>query len=152
MQRKSRAKGSAVVTHRKREKLVVSQVMARIRKTNTGPELKLRHALWRSGLRGYRLFRRLPGLPDISFGPARVAVFVDGCFWHCCPECKIRVPRKPYWKRKIAGNVARDRRVTAELRARGWYVLRLWEHEVRAGSDRCAARITTVLSRRAPKA
>jgi DNA mismatch endonuclease (patch repair protein) len=130
-----------------RDPATVSRVMARIRKVDTGPELTLRRALWRKGLRGYRLYRRVPGQPDVSFGVERLAVFVDGCFWHRCPRCDIKVPSKPYWKRKLEGNQARDRRVNELLRERGWAVLRLWEHELRNDLSDCVFRVEEALKR-----
>jgi DNA mismatch endonuclease Vsr len=131
-----------------RDPKTVSAVMARIRKTNTGPELLLRKALRAAGLRGYRLYRPLPGRPDLSFGKERVAVFVDGCFWHQCPSCRIPVPRTPYWQVKIARNVTRDHQTDLALRALGWRVLRLWEHDIRQHPDGAARRVRRLL--RAP--
>jgi DNA mismatch endonuclease (patch repair protein) len=120
-----------------------SYVMSRIRKRNTLPELLLRRALVAAGVRGYRLHAKLPGHPDVVFSKARLAVFVDGCFWHQCKLCKIPVPRSnaAYWAPKLARNVARDRRANRQLRALGWSVLHLWEHQVVRNADACAARI-----------
>jgi DNA mismatch endonuclease (patch repair protein) len=104
------------------------------RRTDTKPELKLRSALHRRGLR----FRKdhlicVEGVrvrPDIVFTRQALAVFVDGCFWHGCLEHQ-RVPRRnpSYWSPKLQANVERDRRVDAGLRAAGWRVERVWEHE-----------------------
>jgi DNA mismatch endonuclease, patch repair protein len=80
---------------------------------------------------------------DIVFGPARVAVFVDGCFWHCCPEHGTQPKRNGlWWSAKLADNVARDRRVDAALAERGWTVLRVWEHE---DPEEAAGRIAIAL-------
>jgi DNA mismatch endonuclease (patch repair protein) len=106
--------------------------MARIRGTNTKPEVVLRKALWRRGLR-YRVNMRVEGLrPDIVFPARRLAVFVDGCFWHGCPQHYAR-PRtsSEFWARKLALNVERDRLQTLQLLAKDWDVLRFWEHEVK---------------------
>ena len=102
--------------------------------SDTGPEIRLRSALHRAGLR----FRKNRAVvvdgarvrPDIVFGPARVAVFVDGCFWHSCPEHGTS-PRSNvnYWSPKLARNVERDRWVNEALRGAGWTVFRVWEHE-----------------------
>lgn len=106
--------------------------MSRQRRRDTAPELALRSLLHRSGLR-YRVHRRpLPELAreaDIVFVCARVAVFVDGCFWHQCPE-HATFPRKnaAWWKAKLDRNVERDRETDAELAAAGWLPLRVWEH------------------------
>ena len=99
--------------------------MARIRNTNTKPELLLRRALWAAGLR-YRLRARVPiGRPDIVFASKKVVVFVDGCFWHGCPEHYVPPrSRVQYWTAKLASNVSRDAMQTRELSRLGWRVLR----------------------------
>jgi len=114
------------------------------RSRDTAPEVRLRAELHRRGLR-FRKHRRpvatVRSTPDIVFGPARLAVFVDGCFWHCCPE-HGRTPRgnAAYWVPKLARNVARDRRNEEALRAAGWQVIRVWEHEqIGAAADRVSA-------------
>jgi DNA mismatch endonuclease (patch repair protein) len=106
--------------------------MALIRGANTKPEMILRKALWRQGLR-YRVNTRIEGLrPDIVFPARRLAVFVDGCFWHGCPLHYVR-PRSAsgFWAAKLAANVARDRTQTLHLLGKGWDVLRFWEHQVK---------------------
>lgn len=80
---------------------------------------------------------------DIVLGPSRVAVFVDGCFWHQCPlHATLPKANHAWWQQKLAANVARDRRVEAELTERGWTVLRFWEHE---DSDEAAERVAAVV-------
>lgn len=108
-----------------------SEQMSRIRARNTRPEERLRRLLWARGLR-YRIHAKVPGArPDIVFTKARVAVFVDGCFWHGCPEHYVRPrSRGEFWATKLATNVERDRRQTAQLEAAGWQVCRIWEHSV----------------------
>ena len=118
-----------------------SETMRRVKSRDTSCEFALRRALHARGLR-YSLRRRLPGSPDIVFTRARVAVFVDGCFWHGCPQhCRRPTGNAAYWRAKIARNMERDRRVAAELETLGWRVVRVWEHEVRKGAERSAARI-----------
>lgn len=100
---------------------------------DTAPELALRRELHRRGLR-YRVDAALPGIPrrraDVVFGRAKVAVFVDGCFWHGCPEHGRKpVNNAAWWVLKLEGNVARDRDTDARLQAQGWTVLRFWAHE-----------------------
>jgi DNA mismatch endonuclease (patch repair protein) len=110
-----------------------SEVMGRIRSSgNRGTEGALAKILRRHGIRGWRRRAALFGKPDFVFRARRVAVFVDGCFWHGCPQHGTR-PRqnRAFWDRKLSGNRARDRRVNRELRAQGWRVLRIWEHELR---------------------
>lgn len=100
---------------------------------DTKPELAIRSELHRRGLR-YRVDRRpekdIRSRADIVFGPARVAVFVDGCFWHRCPEHgTLPVNNREWWATKLGENSARDRSVTHALSERGWVVMRIWEHE-----------------------
>src|SRR5690606_3485970 len=105
--------------------------MRRVRGKDTSCEVLLRSALHRRGLRD-RLHARLPGRPDVVLPRAKVSVFVDGCFWHGCPEhCRVPTGNRKYWEAKIARNRARDERATDALRAEGWAVIRVWEHEVR---------------------
>jgi DNA mismatch endonuclease, patch repair protein len=107
-----------------------SYCMSRIRGANTAPEVAFRKALWSLGFR-YRISNRMPGRPDILFRRARIAVFVDGCFWHGC-KVHFVMPRtrRTFWKKKIESNISRDRRVRRQLRQSGWRVVRVWEHEI----------------------
>jgi DNA mismatch endonuclease (patch repair protein) len=109
----------------------------------TGPEKALAKALWRRGLRyltsdGYaRVYgRKLLGQPDLVLPRKRLIIFVDGCFWHGCPDCG-RSPGQSgeFWRTKIAGNVERDRRVTASLEKEGWTVIRVPEHALRTKGE-----------------
>ena len=128
-----------------------SQLMGRIRGTDTAPELTLRRALWNRGYR-YRKHQRIGRTrPDITFARSRVAIFVDGCFWHGCPEHYVR-PRSSsgFWSTKLRDNVERDRRQTLELESAGWTVLRFWEHEVHTGLDECVACVAAALRGRRP--
>lgn len=101
---------------------------------DTGPEVALRSALHRAGL-GFRKDVRMvvEGVrvrPDVVFGRAQLAVFVDGCFWHGCPEHgEMPASNREFWEAKIGGNRERDQRQTAVLEDAGWTVLRVWEHE-----------------------
>lgn len=105
--------------------------MAAIRSRDTKPEIAMRLSLFAAGVRGWRCdYRGAPGRPDIAWPTLRVAVFVDGAFWHG-HSSRFRPGRSgTYWDEKIAANVARDRRVNAELKALGWEVLRFWDFEV----------------------
>ena len=111
--------------------LTRSEQMSRIRGRDTSPERVLRSALWRAGLR-FRLQSRTPhGRPDVVFAGARVAVFIDGCFWHGCPDHYVRPrTRNEFWSSKLLENVERDRRQTLQLEAAGWRVCRFWEHQI----------------------
>jgi DNA mismatch endonuclease (patch repair protein) len=119
------------------------------RERDTGIEREIRSRLHARGLR-FRVHRRLlkgsRREVDVVFPGAKVAVFVDGCFWHGCPEHGTW-PRNnaDFWRRKIEGNVERDRDTDARLEADGWTVLRVWEHEAPADA---AARIADAVERR----
>jgi DNA mismatch endonuclease, patch repair protein len=127
-----------------------SEQMARVRSKDTDAELLLRRALWSHGLRYRVTSRRLPGTPDITFGPAKVAVFVDGCFWHGCPEHYTK-PRAndTFWQEKLRRNRTRDERVDSELAALGWVSVRIWEHAVYNDVDGVIARVKELVERRA---
>ena len=107
--------------------------MSRVRDRDTAPELSLRRALHAAGLR-YRLRVPLPGKPDIVFPRARVAVFVDGCYWHSCPiHATQPKTRAEWWAAKLARNRERDIQVNSLLARAGWRVIRVWAHEVAGG-------------------
>lgn len=112
---------------------MTSARMSRQARRDTEPEMLLRQELHRLGLR-YRVDHALPGMPrrraDILFTRAKVAVFVDGCFWHACPDHKTSpVNNAAWWAAKLERNVERDRETDAHLHSLGWTVLRVWEHE-----------------------
>ena len=108
-----------------------SALMARIQGKNTSPEMALRRGVWRCGLR-YQLHRRIEGArPDMAFSRARVAVFIDGCFWHGCPDHYVRPrSRTDFWADKLHANIQRDRTQTLCLERHGWTILRFWEHDI----------------------
>lgn len=120
--------------------------MSRIRGKNTGPEMKIRKMLFARGIRGYRIHYNLPGKPDIVFVKKKIAVFIDGCFWHKCPE-DFQEPetRKEFWMKKINSNVERDEKNTVQLTEDGWTVLRIWEHEVRKDPEAVVRRIVDLI-------
>lgn len=123
--------------------------MSRIRGKNTGPELMLRKATWILGLR-YRLHRRIGRVrPDLVFVGPRVAVFVDGCFWHRCPHHSV-LPKnnRDFWKQKLEQNVERDTRNNRQLEEADWKVLRFWEHEILESPQSCAESIMKAVRRR----
>lgn len=114
-----------------------SRVMRAVGQVDTEPELLLRATLWRTGLR-YRLHRRVGRTrPDLVFLGPKVAVFVDGCFWHGCPRhYTAPVHNARFWREKLERNVARDRRNDRDLGNAGWTVVRVWECEIRRELDR----------------
>jgi len=120
--------------------------MSRVRGKNTGPEIKLRKLLWSRGIRGYRIHHNLLGKPDIVFTKKRVAIFIDGCFWHKCPVC-FQEPetRKEFWMKKIQSNIDRDAKVDEQLKNNGWTVIRIWEHEIRKEPEKAIKKIIALL-------
>lgn len=127
-----------------------SYTMSRIRRRDTLPELMLRRAVWKAGLRGYRIDRRnLPGRPDLSWGSRRVAVFVDGAFWHGHPSAFTPGKSGVYWDGKIERNMERDREADRALKALDWVVIRFWDFEVRKELEQCVERIAGALHSRA---
>lgn len=127
-----------------------SYVMSRIRGRDTKAEILLRKFLCRENLKGYRIHRRLPGRPDISYGRYRLAIFIDGCFWHGCPICKIPLPNsnKLYWHPKLRKNRIRDGITNRSLRRMGWQVVRFWEHEVKEKPSKCIEQIIRLIEKR----
>lgn len=125
-----------------------SALMSRVRGSNTSPERKLRSAMWQMGLR-FRLGQRIGRTrPDVVFKGARLAIFVDGCFWHSCPVHKSRPQsNRHFWDEKLARNVARDNKTTADLESAGWTVMRFWEHEVEGDAMACALKIADALKK-----
>lgn len=119
-----------------------SWLMARVRNTGTAPELELGRVLRRIGLRGWRSqLRTACGRPDIAFPVERVAVYVDGAFWHGHPS-KFRFGKSgAFWDAKVGRNIARDRQERARLRRDGWSVLRVWDFEALRAPERAAERI-----------
>jgi DNA mismatch endonuclease, patch repair protein len=112
---------------------VRSRMMSGIRGKDTRPEMIIRRGLHARGFR-YRLHdRRLPGKPDLVFPKYRAVIFVHGCFWHGhnCPFFKWPKTREAFWRKKIEGNVARDRDAIAQLQMSGWRVKLVWECETR---------------------
>ncbi len=129
--------------------LTRSQNMARIKSKDTKPELLLRRALWRQGLR-YRLQYRIENIrPDIVFVKARVALFIDGCQWHGCPEHYVR-PRtnQVFWDQRLRVNAERDTKQTVLLRATGWIPYRIWEHDIWANLPMAVDRVRLLVKER----
>jgi DNA mismatch endonuclease, patch repair protein len=126
-----------------------SAVMRRVKGKDTSPELAVRRALTRLGAR-YRLHRKdLPGKPDIVLAGCKLALFVDGCFWHghdCARGGRVPKQNRDYWVGKVARNVARDAKSREALAALGWRVERIWECDLR-DADALVARLAALLRR-----
>lgn len=122
----------------------VSATMSRIRGKDTRPELIVRASLRAAGITGYRLhYSKAPGRPDIVFVGRQLAVFVHGCFWHGCPHCQPRKPKRNtwYWLPKLARNKERDGEKARALRREGWQVITLWECRIKRSPVAQVARV-----------
>ena len=124
-----------------------SQVMSRIRGRNTGPERAMADAFASRGLRWESHVRELPGRPDFVFRSERVAVFVDGDFWHGWRFPQWREKLSDKWEAKIAATRRRDARNHRRLRRMGWKVVRIWEHQIESSRELCLTRVVSCLQR-----
>ena len=125
-----------------------SRAMSANRARNTSPEVRLRSALSEEGLRGFKEHpTSVLGRPDVVFLEKRVAVFVNGCFWHRCPNCKPALPKshRDFWRRKFKANVARDSRVARKLRRDHWHVLVIWECRLRQSQSHEVRRVASAV-------
>lgn len=131
-----------------------SWVMSRIRGRDTSPEKAVRSFLHDHGFR-FRLHKQgLPGRPDIVLAKYRTAIFVNGCFWHHHPKCKQAVypkNRRRFWRLKIDGTVARDKKVVRSLRKLGWRVITLWECQIEARTSQLDRLVFEIKGGRAQK-
>jgi DNA mismatch endonuclease (patch repair protein) len=107
--------------------------MAAVRsRGNKETEVKMAKLLRSAGLTGWRRHQRVKGNPDFVFRRERIALFVDGCFWHGCRQhCRMPAANRSYWQSKILRNTVRDRKTTRTLKAAGWKVIRVWSHALR---------------------
>jgi DNA mismatch endonuclease (patch repair protein) len=123
--------------------------MAAVGSRNTTPEVRLRKSLYAAGVRGWRChYRRAPGTPDIAWPGLRLAVFVDGAFWHGHPSRHRPGRSGKYWDVKIARNVERDRQVDRELEDLGWAVERVWDFEIRRNLNAIVERLAGLVASR----
>lgn len=119
--------------------------MQAVRCNNTVSEIKLRKALWHLGLRYRKNWRKLPGTPDIALTRQKIAIFVDGDFWHgrgheASPGEQVGT-NKAFWRRKLSRNIERDKEVNDALTESGWLVLRFWDSEIKKDLQGCVNRI-----------
>jgi DNA mismatch endonuclease (patch repair protein) len=114
-----------------------SKVMSSNKGKNTKPELILRRALRTAGFPGYRLQWKIPGRPDICYPGKKIAIFVNGCFWHRCPYCNLPLPKTntEFWKEKFRKNQERDQRDITELESMGWTAVTVWECQIKNDLD-----------------
>lgn len=122
-----------------------SLCMSNIKSRNTKAEIIFRKYIFDKGLRGYRVNSTVLGKPDIFFPKKKIAVFIDGCFWHKCPKCFVK-PKSGivYWQKKIENNVSRDKKINKELRQQGFQVLRFWEHSILKQTQKCFDKLIKV--------
>lgn len=138
---------------KKRDPAVTHKIMSAVKSKDTRPELRLRKALWKEGLR-YRVnYKKLPGKPDIVFTKLKVVVFCDGDFWHghnWAIRGKSSLQEElsgysKYWKDKILRNIERDEENNKALKAQGWRVVRIWESDIKNDLDRCVDTVKEAL-------
>ena len=116
-----------------RRRAAIKKSMKGNKRANTKPELLVRQRLRAAGLTGYRLQWKVPGKPDIAFPGRKIAIFVNGCFWHRCPNCHPSTPKRnvEFWEAKFRRNVERDHAAIAELEEMGWNPITIWECELK---------------------
>ena len=125
-------------------KEVTSKIMRSIRGKDTKPELLFRAALFRVGVRGYRIHsKKIVGCPDVAFLGRKIAIFVHGCFWHRCPSCSLSLPKShsEFWKIKFEKNIARDKRNEYSLVTTGWKVVTIWECQITNDAEYFARKV-----------
>lgn len=128
----------------------ISRSMKSNRARDTKPEILLKQALRKNRLKGYRSnWEKIPGRPDICFIKEKVAIFVNGCFWHRCPYCKLKLPKsnKVFWRNKFRRNKERDALKVRRLKKIGWKALTVWECQVRKRVDKTVERIQSILGK-----
>jgi DNA mismatch endonuclease, patch repair protein len=116
------------------ERDVTSKVMSSNKGKNTKPELIFRKALWNAGVRGYRVhWKKVPGRPDIAFPAKRLAIFINGCFWHHCEKCYPDIPKTnvDFWTNKFTKNKERDNLKNQQLKSINWSVITIWECDIK---------------------
>lgn len=126
----------------------ISKVMSANKARGTKPELILRKILWSAGLKGYRLnSKNIPGRPDIVYHSKKLAIFINGCFWHRCPKCDLPLPKtnRDFWKNKFDANIERDKQKTLELERLGWKVKVVWECQLKNELDKITQDIRLTL-------
>jgi DNA mismatch endonuclease (patch repair protein) len=151
MGQRNRVKNGYTVTTSSSQIIPPSQQRSRIMRAirsrrNRTTELAFASALRAAGITGWRRHLPIPGRPDFAFKAARVAIFVDGCFWHGCRRHTAQPSTNAqYWIPKIAKTRKRDHRNTKVLQRQGWWVLRFWEHDIEGRSTKCIAKVAAIL-------
>jgi DNA mismatch endonuclease (patch repair protein) len=128
--------------------LQVSKSMKGNKAKNTQPELLLKKVLRANNVKGYHLhYNKLPGTPDICFPAVKLAIFVNGCFWHRCPYCRLKTPKshRGFWNVKFIRNKQRDLTKRRQLKCLGWKSMIVWECQIKKSLNKTIKRITTAL-------
>lgn len=126
-----------------------SYCMSQIKGSDTKLERLFRRLLKNKRVKGYKIKNKLIGKPDIYFPNKKIAIFIDGCFWHKCHLCfKKPKSNKKYWQQKIKNNIIRDRKVNRELKKKNIYVLRFWEHEIKKNIKRCFSKFIKIYDKK----
>lgn len=145
---------SASETELVRRRAAIRKSMQGNKRADTKPEMLVRQRLRQAGLTGYRLqWKQAPGRPDIAFPGRRIAIFVNGCFWHRCPHCNPSTPKRnvEFWEAKFRRNVERDARALAELKELGWQAIVIWECELKRDRiDATMERVVDIVRAAAP--
>lgn len=131
------------------KKFVTSKVMSGNKGKDTKPELLFRKALWAEGVKGYRLhWKKVSGRPDIAFPQKKVAIFINGCFWHRCPNCKLPMPQSNtfFWKEKFDKNIERDKRKIKLLEEAAWNIVIVWECELKNSLKDCINKVKILIN------
>ncbi|MCB5280097.1 MAG: very short patch repair endonuclease [Candidatus Cloacimonetes bacterium] len=129
----------------------VSRVMSSNKGVDTKPELILRHALREAGFPGYRLYwNKVPGHPDICYPGKKIAIFVNGCFWHRCPKCNLPLPKtnNEFWNEKFQRNIDRDKKKIMALELEDWTVVTVWECEIKGDLKNVVRTLSDLLNSR----
>jgi DNA mismatch endonuclease (patch repair protein) len=129
---------------------ITSWVMSANKGKNTKPEIVFRKYLFSHGLRGYRIhWKKIPGRPDIVFTKKKVAIFINGCFWHRCPTCNLPLPKTNtgFWSQKFSRNQTRDKLKIEALENLGWKVLVIWECEIKRDIGFCFHKVSDLLNK-----
>ena len=130
---------------------ITTKVMRANKGKDTHPEIVLRRELRSKGYTGYRLnWKKAPGRPDIAFPGRKIAIFVNGCFWHKCPHCNLPLPKThtDFWRQKFERNIQRDVRKTQELEDLGWTVITVWECEIKKNVNEVSSKIVDTIEKR----
>ncbi|HML66458.1 MAG TPA: very short patch repair endonuclease [Dysgonomonas sp.] len=127
---------------------LTSKIMSSIKAKDTKLELILRRYLWEEGIKGCRIhWRKAQGRPDIAFLKKKLAIFVNGCFWHRCPYCISIVPKtnSDFWEHKFTANIERDYAKQIELENMGWIVITIWKYQIKKDLSSCVCSIKEIL-------